>query len=65
MCHLMVQLNRLEHTLLCFRFLKAHISMRRQQDNSNSRAQECEGHVLSTKTLRSHITGELHCLMHV
>ena len=33
--------------------------MCRQQDNSNSLAQECKGHALSTKTLRSHITREL------
>ena len=29
--------------------------MRRRQDNSDSWAQEHEGHALSTKTLRSHL----------
>ena len=36
-------LNRVKHTLLCVKFLNA-------RQSSNSRAQECEGHALSTKT---------------
>ena len=49
-------LNRLEHTLPCSKFLKAHFAVHWQQDNSGSWAQEREGHTLSTKTLRSHVT---------
>ena len=49
-------LNCLEHTLLCSKFLKAHFVVRWWQDNSDSWAQEREGHTLSTKTLRSHVT---------
>ena len=48
--------NRLEHTLLCSKFPRAHFAVRWQQDNSNSREQEREGYTLSTKTLRSHVT---------
>ena len=44
-------LNRLEHTLLCSKFLREHFAIRRWQDNSDSQAQERKGHVLSTKTL--------------
>ena len=44
-------LNRVEHTLLCSKFLRAHFAVHRQQDNSDSRAQEREGHVLGTKTV--------------
>ena len=37
-------LNRVEHTLSCFKFLRAHFAVRRRQDSSDSRAQEREGH---------------------
>ena len=49
-------LNHSEHTLSCSKFLKAHFAVRWQQDNSDSWAQERESHMLSTKTLRSHVT---------
>ena len=42
-------LNRVKHTLPCVKFLNA-------RQSSNSRAQEHEGHALSTKTFRSHVT---------
>ena len=54
-------LNRKKHTLLCSKFLRAHFAKRRQQD---SRAQEHKGYALSTKTHKSHVTRELHGLMH-
>ena len=57
-------LNHVEHTLLSSKFFRAHFAMRGQQDNSDGQAQECEGHVLSTKTVRSQVTMELHGLMH-
>ena len=37
-------LNRLEHTLPCSKFLRAHFAVRRRQDSSDSWAQEREGH---------------------
>ena len=49
-------LNCLEHTLPCSEFLRAHFAVCRRQDNSDSQAQEHEGHALSTKTLKSHVT---------
>ena len=42
-------LNRVKHTLPCVKFLNV-------RQSSDSRAQECEDHVLSTKTFRSHVT---------
>ena len=51
-CHLTVKSRR------------AHFAMRRRQNISDSQAQECEGHMISFKTLRSHGTRELHNLMH-
>ena len=42
-------LNRVKHTLLCVKFLNA-------RQSSDSWAQEREGHALSTKTFRSHVT---------
>ena len=41
-------LNRVKHTLPCVKFLNA-------RQSSDSRAQEREGHTLSTKTFRSHV----------
>ena len=58
-------LNHVEHTLPCSMFLRAHFAMCRRQDNSDSWTQEYEGHALSTKTLRSYVTRELHGLMHL
>ena len=49
MCHLMQPDGTLNHVK------HMHFAVHRQQDNSDSRAQECEGHALSTKTLRSHL----------
>ena len=42
-------LNRVKHTLPCVKFLNA-------RQSSDSWAQEREGHALSTKTFRSHVT---------
>ena len=48
-CHPDGALNRIKHTLPCVKFLNA-------QQSSNCQVQEHEGHKLSNKTLRSHIT---------
>ena len=47
-------LNRIEHTLLCSKFPRAHFAVHRQQDNSDSRAQERESHRLALKHLLDH-----------
>ena len=50
-------LNCLEHTLPCSKFFRTRFAVHRRQGNSDSRAQEHKGLVLSTKTLRSHLLG--------
>ena len=57
-------LYRIEHTLPCSKFFRAHFAVRRWQDSGDSQAQEHEGHAVSTKTVRSHVTQELRSVTH-
>ena len=43
-------LNRLLHTWPCFKLVNAHLL-------ASSRAQVCEGHVVSNKTFKAHLPG--------
>ena len=51
-------LNHVKDTLPCIKFLNA-------RQSSDSRAQECKGHTLSTETLRSHVTRDYTVLTHL